>query len=636
MIELALNKIEKYYGATKVLENISFEVMTGDRVGIVGDNGCGKTTIFNIIMGLEAYESGSLALRKDASLGYLEQVPDYTEGYTGMDVLKEAFKAVDILESSMKNLENKLESASEDEVERLLSQYSELQLRFEGVGGYEKEEKLSRVCTGLNLSCEFLEQDFASLSGGEKTTINLGRILLENPNILLLDEPSNHLDFEAMEWLEDYLRQYRGTVLVISHDRYFLDRVTTRIVEIENMVSACFQGNYSAYVEEKDRQLQLQLEDYENQQKKIKAIEKSIAQLKDWGNRGDNGKFFRRAFSMQKMLERMDRIDKPLLDKRSISINANLGDRSGNQVIKIEALRKSYGNRVIIDNADLLIRQGEAVSLIGANGCGKSTLIKLLLGVEDKDGGKAELGSSVELAYLPQEVMFNDEKATVLEAFREDIAITEGKAREYLAGYMFFGEDVFKKVSGLSGGERSRLKLAIMMYNPANLLILDEPTNHLDIASREELEELLRDFKGTVLFVSHDRTFINNIATRVVELKDGLLISYDGNYEYYKEKCHELKLQKVEKSCHIKNSNSTSLKDVEDNKAISTSSSANNPWKKERLEGEIEELEYEIKSIEGKLEGLSDDYEGVNVLYQDKVNLEKKLENKMEEYYKIW
>lgn len=633
MIEIALNKIQKYYGASKVLEDITFEIMTGDRVGIVGDNGCGKTTLFKIIMGIEAYDSGSLALRKGASVGYLEQVPDYPLDYKGMDVLREAFRDVDEIEHSMKELEIKLKKTSQEELERLLNQYSELQLRFEGLGGYEKEEKLGRVCTGLNINDEFLNQDFASLSGGEKTIINLGRILLQNPDILLLDEPTNHLDFEAMEWLEEYLKGYKGTVLVVSHDRYFLDRFSTRIIEIESKASTCFRGNYSAYVNEKDRQLQLQLGEYENQQKKIKAIENSIAQLKDWGRRGDNGKFFRRAFSMQRMLDRMERVDRPVLDKRSISISVDPGDRSGNQVIKIENLRKSYGEKVIIDGADLIIRYGEVVSLIGANGCGKSTLIRLLLGFEEKDGGSAELGSSVEFAYLPQNITFKDEKATVLDTFREEIAITEGKAREYLAGYMFFGEDVFKKVSGLSGGERRRLKLAIMMHNPANLIILDEPTNHLDISSREELEEMLRNFKGTVLIISHDRMFINNVATRVTELKEGRLVSYGGNYEYYKKECLKQKLNKEGKNGHIKNNKTIYTNTVKDNKAF-TNSYGRNPWKKKRLEEEIKELECEIKGIDKKLTDPSCDYEKVSIMYQEKIKLENMLESAMEEYYK--
>ena len=637
MIELALNKLQKYYGATMVLEDITFEVMTRDRVGIVGDNGCGKTTLFKIIMGIEGYEKGMLTVRKGATLGYLEQVPNFPEGYRVMDVLQEAFKELLELEGSMKLLEKKLAAAEEEEAERILKSYSELQITFEGLGGYEREEKLSKVCTGLKIGEEFLDQEFHKLSGGEKTTVILGKILLESPDILLLDEPSNHLDLEALEWLEDYLKEYRGVVLLISHDRYFLDKVATKIVEIEDMVSTTYQGNYTAYVKEKERQLQLQLADYEDQQKKIKAMEKSIAQLRDWGQRGDNPKFFKKAASMQKMLDRMEKVQKPVFDRSSISINVNSGGRSGNEVIIIEALSKSYGSKNLLDKADLLIRQGEAVGLIGSNGSGKSTLIKILLGYEKEDSGLAELGSSTLLAYLPQNVTFDDNNKTVLDTFREDIVMTEGKAREYLARYMFYGEGVFKKLSGLSGGERSRLKLAMIMYHPVNLLILDEPTNHLDIASREELEELLKSFKGTILFVSHDRQFINNIATRVVELKDGKLISYEGDYEYYKEKSLELKaksLEEVESSYNIATKEKDKIDKAPHNSNGSNRTlSGNSLWRKEKLEGEIEKKEDELKVIEEEIEAFFDDYERLNALYTDKKMAEDELEKLMEEYF---
>ena len=637
MIELALNKLQKYYGATMVLEDITFEVMTKDRVGIVGDNGCGKTTLFKIIMGIEGYEKGMLTVRKGATLGYLEQVPNYPEGYRVMDVLQEAFKELLELEGSMKLLEKKLAAAGEEEAEKILKSYSELQLTFEGLGGYEREEKLSKVCTGLKISEEFLEQDFHKLSGGEKTTVILGKILLESPDILLLDEPSNHLDLEALEWLEDYLKEYKGVVLLISHDRYFLDKVATKIVEIEDMVATTYQGNYAAYVKEKERQLQLQLEDYEDQQKKIKAMEKSIAQLRDWGQRGDNPKFFKKAASMQKMLDKMEKIHKPVFDRSSISINVKSGGRSGNEVVVIEALRKSYGHKSILNNADLLIRHGEAVSLIGSNGCGKSTLIKMLLGYEMADSGLAELGSSTLLAYLPQNVTFPDNNKTVIDTFREDIVMTEGKAREYLAKYMFYGEGVFKKLSGLSGGERSRLKLAMIMYNPVNLLILDEPTNHLDIGSREELEELLKAFKGTILFVSHDRQFINNIATRVVELKDGKLYSYEGDYEYYREKSLELKAKKLEEiesyDKKVAKEADNSRNGQNNSKASNGTLSGNSLWRKEKLEGEIEKKEEELRIIEEDIEAFSDDYERLNAFHVYKIKVEGELEKLMEEYF---
>lgn len=541
MIELALNKLQKYYGATKILEDITFEVQTSEKVGIVGSNGCGKSTLLKIIMGIESYEKGMLSIKKGATLGYLEQMPVYPYNFKVIDVLNAAFEEIDKLYKDLGLLEKQLSNVDENNMERLLNRYSHMQALYENLGGYEKEEKLSKVCTGLKIDDEFKKKLFSQLSGGEKTTIILGKILLQNPDILLLDEPSNHLDLDAMEWLETYLKQYKGVVIIVSHDRYFLDNIATKIIEIEDMISKSYNGNYTAYVNEKERQLQLQMDAFSDQQKKIKAMEKSIAQLRDWGIRGGNNKFFRRAASIQKLLDKVQKIDKPVLERDSINIKSNTAGRSGNDVVLVKDLCKRYGEKVLLNKAELLIKNGETVALIGANGSGKSTMIKILLGIENADYGTAALGSSIKLGYLPQNITFEHEEYTILECFREDILITEGKAREYLAKYMFFGESVFKKVSNLSGGERSRLKLAIMMYNEVNFLILDEPTNHLDIDSRQELEEFLKEFKGTLLFVSHDRYFINNIASRVVELWHGSLISYGGNYEYYKEKSVNLK-----------------------------------------------------------------------------------------------
>ena len=372
------------------------------------------------------------------------------------------------------------------------------------------------------------------------------------------------------------------------------------------------------------------MEEFLNQEKKIKAMEKSIAQLRDWGERGDNGKFFRRAASMQKLLNKMQQIDKPVLEKNKISINGNAADRSGNDVIIIKNLCKGYNEKVLLDKAQMLIRNGESVALIGANGCGKSTMIKILLGLEDADSGTVSLGSSIKLGYLPQNIIFSEENNTILECFREDIVISEGKAREYLARYMFFGEDVFKKVSNLSGGERSRLKLAILMYNELNLLILDEPTNHLDIDSREELEDFLKDFKGTLLFVSHDRYFINNISSRVLELSNGVFNSYEGNYEYYKEKSLELKSKIGQKSSiENKESKKSEAKKAEVNKTVKISK---NKWKILKLEEKIEELEEKLNFIEEEINKFCDDYEKLNELYNEKLEAEKNLEKLIEEY----
>ena len=630
MIELALNKLQKYYGATKVLEDITFEVQTGEKVGIVGSNGCGKSTLLKIIIGSEGYESGNLSIKKGSTLGYLEQMPIYPDNFKVSDVLNLAFQNVDNVYKELEILEKQLSNVDEANMDRVLNKYSKVQIQYESLGGYEKEEKLSKVCTGLNINDSFKEKLFAQLSGREKTTIILGKILLQNPDILLLDEPSNHLDLDAMEWLEAYLKEYKGVVIIVSHDRYFLDNVVTKIVEIEDMVSKSYYGNYTAFVDEKERQLKLQMDEFLDQQKRIKEMEKSIAQLRDWGMRGDNGKFFRRAASMQKLLDKVKRIDKPVEEKNSIIINSVTGNRSGDNVVVVKDLCKSYGEKILLDKAELLIRNGESVALLGANGCGKSTLIKILLGINEADYGTAYLGSAIKLGYLPQNIIFNTDNKTILECFREDIVITEGKAREYLARYMFFDEQVFKKVGTLSGGERSRLKLAMLMYSEVNFLILDEPTNHLDIDSREELEDFLKEFKGTLMFISHDRYFINNIASRVVELSEGSLTSYGGNYEYYKEKSAQIK-------------NSTIAIDAKKDKIIKpqkektskTTKGNNNEFKKLKLEKQIEEFEEQLKGIEQEISKFSSDYEKLNTLYNEKLEIQNNLNVFMEEYFEL-
>jgi ATPase subunit of ABC transporter with duplicated ATPase domains len=631
MIELALNKLQKYYGATKVLDDITFEVQTGEKVGIVGSNGCGKSTLLKIIIGSESYDNGNISFKKEATLGYLEQMPVYPDDFKVFDVLNLAFENIDNVYKELEVLEKQLSNVDETNMERVLNKYSKVQVLYESLGGYEKEEKLSKVCTGLKINDVFKEKLFSELSGGEKTTIILGKILLQNPDILLLDEPSNHLDLDAMEWLEAYLKDYKGVVIIVSHDRYFLDNVVTKIVEIEEMVSKSYYGNYTAFVDEKERQLKLQMDAFLDQQKKIKEMEKSIAQLRDWGQRGDNGKFFRRAASMQKLLDKVKRIDKPVEERENININSSTSNRSGDNVVVIKDLCKSYAQRILLDKAELLVRNRESVALLGANGCGKSTLIKILLGLSEADAGTAYLGSSIKLGYLPQNIVFEDESKTILECFREDVVITDGKAREYLARYMFFGEQVFKKVGTLSGGERSRLKLAMLMYSEVNFLILDEPTNHLDIDSREELEDFLKEFKGTLLFVSHDRYFINNIASRVVELSEGSLISYGGNYEYYKEKSAE----RENSTLVIQATTKEKIVKTQKEKNSITAKGNNNEFKKLKLEKQIEEFEEQLKNIEQEISKFSTDYEKLNSLCSEKLEIQKSLDILMEEYFEL-
>ncbi|WP_286905120.1 ribosomal protection-like ABC-F family protein [Clostridium sp. UBA1652] len=621
MIELSLNNVEKYFGANRVLKNITFEVNKGERIGIVGRNGCGKSTVLKLIYGTENLDNGSISIRRGASIGYLEQIYGFEEGSTVRGILNIAFDELLMLERKMKSLESIMSDERED-ISRLLSQYSELQQNYEVLGGYDKEEKLSKVCEGLKFKDSFLDRSFDLLSGGEKTTVVLGKILLENPDILLLDEPTNHLDMESLEWLEEYLRNYKGTVIIVSHDRYFLDNVITKTIEIEDLISTSYKGNYSAYVKEKEDNLLQQYELYKVQQKKINSMEKSIKTLRDWANRSGNEKFYRRAFSMQKRLEKMEKVDKPKTEKVNMHITLSQGDRSAQEVIKVRSASKRFEDKTLFDEGDLLVRFKERVALIGANGSGKSTLLKTLLNEESLDSGVSEIGANVKLAYLPQNIIFNNEELTVLECFREDIEILEGKAREYLSKYMFFGETVFKKVKGLSGGERTRLKLSKLLYNEANLLILDEPTNHLDIDSIETLEETLDEFKGTIFFISHDRYFINKMSSRIVALEGRKFNSYLGDYDYYKVKKNEKEEIKIE----IK-----PLK-VEKQQKTKANNNQNNSYKLNKLEEKIAEIEKEIKALDELMETIQGNYEEINKCFKNKEDLQVELELCMEEW----
>ncbi|GKX66471.1 ribosomal protection-like ABC-F family protein [Inconstantimicrobium mannanitabidum] len=559
MFELSLIGVKKYMEATLVLKDITFQVYSGEKVGIVGVNGSGKSTILKLIAGIEpmnycigypdayspGYDEGFVNVPRGASIAYLEQLPQYSDELKVIDVLNLAFEEIHSIENRMHELEDKMKVLKHAELEKALKQYSELLELYEVKGGYDIDEKLSKICKGLKLDDDFLNKKFDLLSGGEKTTVMLGKLLIDNPDILLLDEPTNHLDMESIEWLESYLKDYKGIVIVVSHDRYFLDNVVTKIVEVEDKVSISYKGNYTSYINQKEENMRIQYENYREQQKKINNLEKNIKELRDWAMRADNNKFFRRATSMQIKLNKMDRIDKPLFEKQNMKLNLKSAGRSGNETIKAVGLCKSYEDKIIFNDANLLVNFGERVALIGPNGSGKTTFLKLLFGEESPDDGVINLGASVMSAYLPQKITFDNEELTVLEYFREDISILEGKAREYLSKFMFYGSNVFKKIRHLSGGERIRLKLSKLLYEDINLLILDEPTNHLDIDSIETFEEALGEFKGTIFFISHDRYFINKMGERVIAVEDTKLKSYPGDYDYYKsikekESMHQL------------------------------------------------------------------------------------------------
>jgi ATP-binding cassette, subfamily F, member 3 len=626
MFELKVHGIKKYMEATLVVNSFTLEAFEGDRVGIVGANGSGKSTILKLIAGIEpmhyypgypqtsspGYDEGLIHRPRGATMAYLEQMPSYPEGLKVTDVLNLAFEEIDGIEKQMRELEGQMQTLENEALEKALNKYSDLVNLFEAKGGYEREEKLSKVCTGLKFTESFLRKDFDLLSGGEKTTVGLGKILIHQPDILLLDEPTNHLDMESIEWLEGFLKSYKGIVLIVSHDRYFLDNVVNKIVEIEDMESISYKGNYSAFISQKEENMRVQYEHFREQQKKVNNMEKQVTSLRDWAMRADNNKFFRRAASIQKKLDKMDRIDKPIFERRNMRLDFNDATRSGKETIKAIGLAKRYEDKVIFDGADLMIHYGERVGMVGPNGSGKTTFLKMLVGEEQPDAGVVELGANVMAAYLPQKIEFENEELTVLECFREGISIMEGKAREYLAKFMFYKKSVFKKVKFLSGGERIRLKLAMLMYQDINLLILDEPTNHLDIDSIETLEAALEDFKGTIFFISHDRYFINKIGERVIAVEDFGLKSYQGNYDVYKRE------KAVIEPAQVLNEKKEKVPQAQADPAA-------------KLLRKIESLEKEIVELDLVM-GIKQDYEELNELYSRKQFLNNELESVME----IW
>lgn len=629
MLEIKLHGVKKFMEANLVVKNITFEAYEGDKVGIVGANGSGKSTILKLIAGIEkmhyypgypqtsspGYDEGLINLPRGATKAYLEQSPAYPEGLKVIDVLNLAFEEIAGIENQMRELEEQMKTLEDKALEKALNQYSDLVQLFEVKGGYEREEKLSKVCTGLNFTESFLNKDFDLLSGGEKTTVVLGKFLIHNPDILLLDEPTNHLDMEAIEWLEGYLKSYKGIIIIVSHDRYFLDNVVNKIVEIEDMESVTYKGNYSSFVSQKEENMRIQYEHFREQQKKVNNMENQVKSLRDWAMRADNNKFFRRAASIQKKLDKLERIDKPVFERKNMRLDLKAAERSGNETIKAIGLSKSYQDKVIFKDADLMIHYGERVGLVGPNGSGKTTFLKMLLGEEQPDQGLVELGANVMAAYLPQKITFKDEEYTVLEAFREDISILEGKAREYLAKFMFFKKSPFKKVKHLSGGERIRLKLAMLLYQDINLLILDEPTNHLDIDSIETLEEALEDFKGTIFFISHDRYFINKIAERVITLEDYGFKSYQGNYDYYKSQQPKDVPSVNREKGKIQKNNHAGV----DQGAVKANALAR-----------IESLENEINAIDLAMSDDQIEYDELTMLYSKKIDLGKELDSAME------
>ena len=530
MIDISVAGVTKEFEVGKrILDGLTFQVDSGERVGLLGKNGAGKTTLFRIVTGELDCDEGQVAIATGRRVGLITQIPVYPEGHTVEQVLRSAFDRLRDMEREMAQLTGRME---QDTDPALLRRYGALSAAFEAGGGYDTDTPLNKVANGLEIPQDMRGRPFAALSGGEKTRVNLARLILEDTDILLLDEPTNHLDLRATQWLEEYLAKFKGTVLTISHDRWFLDRVAQRVVELEDGQAEFYAGNYSFYVEEKQRRYEEKLKQFEKEQAKIAQLQEAADKLHLWAFMGAD-KLHKRAFSMEKRIERLRKTDKPKRDRR---LDIKFGEREfrGDEVLVVKDLKKSYDGRTLFEHVDLLVEGGERIALLGDNGTGKSTLIKLLLGEEEADCGKIRFGPTVRVGYLPQMVHFDHPERNLVDTMLYAQNCSTQEARDRLAAFNFRGEDVFKVVSALSGGEKSRLRLCMLMDEKINLLILDEPTNHLDLNSREWIEEAVSDYKGNLIFVSHDRYFINQFASRIWNLEDGGIRDFDGTFEEYR------------------------------------------------------------------------------------------------------
>ena len=614
MIDITVSNLVKSFEiGNNLLDGLSFQVEAGERVGILGPNGCGKTTLFRILTGTLDYDEGQVSLAPGKRLGLISQLPVYPEGWTAEDVLQHAFRHVDSIGARMQELASRMET---DDSPALLREYDRLSADFERLGGYETDVAVNRVANGLQIGPSMRAQSFESLSGGEKTRLNLARLILEDTEILLLDEPTNHLDLHAVEWLENYLLHFKGTVLTVSHDRYFLDTVAQRCIELQNGKAEFYSGNYSFFLEERQRRFEEKRKQYEKDQAKIEQLQRAAEQMHLWAFMG-NDKLHKRAFSMEKRIEKLSHTEKPRVQKK-LSVKFRERAFSGDEVLVADGLSKAYGGRTLFQDLSFVVEGKERIAVIGDNGSGKTTLVRLLTGDETPDTGWLSLGPSVRSACLPQLVRFQDDSRTAYDSMLWECRCTPQEARDRLAAFGFRGEDVFKQVSTLSGGERSRLKLCMLMGSDVNLLILDEPTNHLDIISREWMEDALSDYGETLLFVSHDRYFIEKFATRVWAFENGQLTDFRGSYSEY---AAWRERQAVFAAAEKKAAETTGA-----GKTADTASGKQKPAKPVRTDRQLQRLEKEIDRLEKQLQLLEEESARYASDYQKLMELEAQKE----------
>lgn len=594
---LSCNNISKSFGTDVIIKSCSFNIEDHEKAAIVGINGAGKSTLLKIITGIEPADTGLVTLAKDKTLGYLSQQQNLNSDNTIYDELLSVKQYILDTEAQLRSIENQMKSADDTALETLMKKYSDLNHEFELNNGYAYKSEITGVLKGLG----FTEEDFTlnvnTLSGGQKTRVALGRLLLSKPDIILLDEPTNHLDMESISWLENYLLNYSGAVLIVAHDRYFLDKIVSKIIELDNGNATVFSGNYTDYASKKAILRNMQLKEYLNQQREIKHQEEVITKLKQFNRE----KSIKRAESREKMLNKMEFVDKPeiLNDKMDIKLEPNV--ISGNDVLTVDNLTKGFDGTVLFDNISFQIKRGERVALIGSNGTGKTTILKLINGIIPADSGSIYLGAKVNIGYYDQEHHVLDPDKTIFDEIRDAYPdLNNTQIRNTLAAFLFTNEDVFKYIKDLSGGERGRVSLAKLMLSNANFLILDEPTNHLDITSKEILENALNSYTGTVLFVSHDRYFINSTATRIIELANKTVVNYIGNYDYYLEKKDILGAKPITNNTSKSSSSAISKLNWQEEKVKQA--------QQKKIKNEIKRTEERMALIEAEIEELDNMY----------------------------
>ncbi len=619
MIDISVkNLVKSFEIGNNLLDGLSFEVQEGECVAILGRNGCGKTTLFRILTGEIGYDEGEVYVNPNKNLGLISQIPKYPVGYTVEDVLRSAFQKLRQIRQRMQELEGQMTANTP---KHILNEYDRLTNRFTAGGGYDMDVDTDKVCNGLGIPAAMRQQEFAMLSGGEKTRVNLARLLLEKTEILLLDEPTNHLDLKSVEWLEEYINKFKGTVLTISHDRYFLDQVAQRIVEISDGHGEFYSGNYSFYIEEKQARFNLQLKQYEQEQAKLKQLGYTLERMKGWGI--NNRTLYRRAMSIQHRMDRIEKTKRPTLEK---TMKASFAQRDfqGDLAFEVRGLQKSFDSKELFSGVNLQVKGGERIALLGDNGAGKTTFIRCLLGEEPCEG-KIKYGPTIRTGYLPQIMQFSHPERTLYDTMLYEKNLTPQGARDRLGAFLFQGEDVFKTVGSLSGGEQSRLRLCMLMDEKINFLILDEPTNHLDIASREWVECAIEEFEGVLLFVSHDRYFVEKFADRIWALENGQIRDFKCGYTKYRSiLAHEAAGAVMPAAVPAKKETVKKEKPKNKDKELEK--------QVRKLEREIDKQETLIAQLDEKIAAASADYQELTRLLEEKETADTLLLELMEQW----